>query len=108
MKRKVTAILLVLCMASSVVLGGCSNDKNEGGSATDNELSKNPVEGGSIVVGISQDVDGLDPHMAESAGTREVLFNIYEGLVKPDSDGVLQDAVASDHGVSEDAKVLSF
>lgn len=108
MRRKVTAILLVLCMASSVVLGGCSNDKNEGGSATDNELSKNPVEGGSITVGISQDVDGLDPHMAESAGTREVLFNIYEGLVKPDSDGVLKDAVASDHSVSEDAKVYTF
>lgn len=108
MKRKVTTILLVLCMVFSVVLSGCSDDKEEGGSATDNELSKTQVEGGSITVGISQDVDSLDPHLAESAGTREVLFNIYEGLVKPDSDGVLVDAVASDYSVSEDAKVYTF
>ncbi|MCI8723904.1 MAG: ABC transporter substrate-binding protein, partial [Ruminococcus sp.] len=64
MKRRITSILLMLIMAVSVALSGCSGDKAKPESATENELpkSKNPVEGGSIKVGISQDLDSLDPH----------------------------------------------
>ncbi len=108
MKRRVAAILLVLTTAISVALSGCSGDKNKAGSATENTLSGKPVEGGSIRVGISQDLDSLDPHKAVAAGTKEVLFNIYEGLVKPDKDGNLTEAVASSYEVSEDAKVYTF
>ena len=32
-----------------------------------------------------------------AAGTKEVLFNVFEGLVKPDSEGNLNDAVAESH-----------
>lgn len=110
MKRRITSILLMLIMAVSVALSGCSGDKAKPESATENELpkSKNPVEGGSIKVGISQDLDSLDPHRAVSAGTKEVLFNIYEGLVKPDSDGNLIEALAESYEISEDAKVYTF
>jgi peptide/nickel transport system substrate-binding protein len=110
MKRRITSILLMLTMAVSVALSGCSGDKKEPESTTENELpkSKNPVEGGSIKVGISQDLDSLDPHRAVSAGTKEVLFNIYEGLVKPDSDGNLIEALAESYEISEDAKVYTF
>ncbi len=110
MKRRITSILLMLIMAVSVALSGCSGDKAKPESTTENELpkSKNPVEGGSIKVGISQDLDSLDPHRAVSAGTKEVLFNIYEGLVKPDSDGNLIEALAESYEISEDAKVYTF
>ena len=44
--------------------------------------------GNEITVGIAQDLDNsLDPYRMTAAGTREVMFNVYEGLVKPDSDG---------------------
>ena len=108
MRRRVTSFLLVLTMAVSVALSGCSGDKKGAGSTTENELSKNPVEGGTIKVGISQDLDSLDPHKAVSAGTKEVLFNIYEGLVKPDSDGNLVGAVAENYEMSDDAKAYTF
>lgn len=108
MRRRVTSFLLVLTMAVSVALSGCSGDKKEAGSTTENELSKKPVEGGTIKVGISQDLDSLDPHKAVSAGTKEVLFNIYEGLVKPDSDGNLVGAVSENYEMSDDAKVYTF
>lgn len=108
MKRRVTGILLVLTMAVTVALSGCSGDKERQKSTTENKLSGNPVEGGSIKVGISQDLDSLDPHKAVAAGTKEVLFNIYEGLVKPDKDGNLIEAVASDYAISDDAKVYTF
>ena len=108
MKRRGTAILWCLTVVLSVALNGCSGDKNQTASATENELSGKPVEGGSIRVGISQDLDSLDPHKAVAAGTKEVLFNIYEGLVKPDKDGNLVEAVASSYEISEDAKVYTF
>ena len=108
MKRRGIAILLVLMMIIPVALGGCSGDKEKSGSTTENELSGKPVEGGSIRVGISQDLDSLDPHKAVAAGTKEVLFNIYEGLVKPDQDGNLAEAVASSYTISEDAKIYTF
>ena len=100
MKRRMRSVLLVVTLAVSVALSGCSGDKKTTESATENELSKNPVEGGSIKVGISQDLDSLDPHKAVAAGTKEVLFNIFEGLVKPDSDGNLVEAVADSYEIS--------
>lgn len=108
MKRRTRSILVVLTMAVTIALSGCSGDKGEQKSTTENKLSGKPVEGGSIKVGISQDLDSLDPHKAVAAGTKEVLFNIYEGLVKPDKDGNLVEAVASSYSVSDDAKVYTF
>ena len=73
-----------------------------GGTSTDNEASN------SVVVGISQDIDSLDPHNADYAGTREVLFNLFEGLVKATSDGNIEPAVAQSYEVAEDASSISF
>ncbi len=108
MKKRVTVFFGVLTLAASIALSGCSGDKKAASSTAENKLSGNPVEGGSIKVGISQDLDSLDPHKAVAAGTKEVLFNIYEGLVKPDKDGNLVKAVASDYEISDDAKVYTF
>ena len=73
-----------------------------GGTSTDGEASN------SVVVGISQDLDSLDPHSAVYAGTREVLFNLFEGLVKATSDGNIEPAVAQSYEVAEDASSISF
>lgn len=110
MKRvKVISILLVCMMTLTIALSGCSGEKDGAESTTDNKTSTKPAEGGKIVVGIPQDLeDSLDPHVAVAAGTEEVLFNIFEGLVKPDKDGNLTDAVAESHTISEDGKVYTF
>ena len=69
-----------------------------------------PAYGGEITVGIAADLDtSLDPHVSSSsAGTREVLFNIYEGLVKPDTEGNLIPALAEDYTVNETADVYTY
>ncbi len=104
------ALLLVLGLA---VLGGCSDenssdDPNKGGADGVTAATQEPEFGGSIVVGITQDLDSLDPHKARSAGTEEVLFNIFEGVVKPDKDGNLVPAVASDVVIAEDGMSYTF
>ena len=43
-----------------------------------------------------------------AAGTKEVLFNVFEGLVKPTSDGEIVPAVASDVEKSDDGLTYTF
>ena len=95
MKRLVT-FWLVFAIVTAAALTAF------GGTSTDGEASN------SVVVGISQDVDSLDPHNAEYAGTREVLFNMFEGLVKATSDGNIEPAVAESYEVAEDASSIRF
>lgn len=98
MNKKILLVLtLVICTALTACFGGNNGNKDSFSGKKD-----------SIVVGIQNDLDSLDPHLAETAGTREVLYNVFEGLVKPDKDGNMVSAVASDYDVSEDAKVYTF
>ena len=111
----------VMALLVSVALSACGGDKNAGGTSagetkqeasaeeTSNTLSEGtPVPGGSVVFGMTQDLASLDPHVDTDAGTRDVVFNLYEGLVKPASDGSLMPAVASDYTISDDAKTFTF
>ncbi len=98
MKRKgLKRILSVMVLTTlAVALSACSGDKKGDDSSQ-------------ITVGIPQDLeDSLDPHKAVAAGTKEVLFNLFEGLVKPTSDGNYIPAVASDYTISEDGTVYTF
>lgn len=112
MKKVRSYVTLLLLITLTVVLGGCGDDKDgqkESQNNSSQETTGEPVMGGSITVGIPQDLeDSLDPHKSVAAGTKEVLFNIYEGLVKPDEQGNYIDAVAKKHEISEDGKVYTF
>lgn len=116
MLKRITTILLLISILS-IALYGCSGErKNIGKSKTpadENQSSTEAVKGkpsygGSITVGITQDLDSLDPHKAVAAGTKEVLFNIFEGLVKLDKDGNLVPAVAKSYKISQDGKTYTF
>jgi len=50
--------------------------------------------------------DPLNP--GNTADGRCVLFNVFEGLVKPDSDGILQPALAESWTIEQDALVYNF
>lgn len=64
--------------------------------------------GGEFVYGLQTQPNHLDPYLSTSADTRQILFNIFEGLVKPDKDGNLQPAVAESNTVSADAFTYTF
>lgn len=96
-KKGIKQVLLILVVFSlTIALCACTGDKTGDGSSQ-------------ITIGIPQDIeDSLDPHKAVAAGTREVLFNVFEGLVKPNSNGDLVPAVASEYQISEDGKNYIF
>ncbi|WP_352398917.1 ABC transporter substrate-binding protein [[Clostridium] aminophilum] len=88
--------------------GAAAESIGEGSSAASNSLSEKPAPGGKVVFGMTQDLASLDPHEDTDAGTRDVVFNLYEGLVKPSSTGEMIPAVASDYEISDDAKTYTF
>ncbi|MCD7835222.1 MAG: ABC transporter substrate-binding protein [Lachnospiraceae bacterium] len=122
MKKRISCLFMTLLILAA--LGGCaggtgesSGDKPATESLTGSDTSTESIQassdgeavyGGSVVVGIQQDIDSLDPHKATAAGTKEILFNIFEGLVKADENGNLIDAVASAHTISDDGCVYTF
>lgn len=98
MKKKglKTMLLIFVLTTLAIALIGCSGDKEEESSSQ-------------ITIGIPQDLEeSLDPHKMVAAGTQEVLFNLFEGLVKSSSDGSLIPAVASAYEESEGGKVYTF
>ena len=117
----------VMALLVSAALCGCSGGKSTeaskpvknsseeapAGSAavsgmTGTAEAAEPAHGGSAVVGVTHELVSLDPHQSTDARTRSVVFNLYEGLVKPDPDGNLIPAVASDYEISNDATVYTF
>ena len=124
-----------MLLTLTVALGGCSGDKAAGDSTqiadtsaadsseantvanAETDTSTSEVTGEAnetqddashITIGIPQDLDSLVPSLSQGAGTQEILYNIYEGLYKPDSEGNLVPAVASDYTMSEDGLVYTF
>lgn len=111
MKKRVFALFLSVLMLTTVLCAcGDTTSEEAGGIGSDTTSSSGEaVTGGELVVGISQDLgDSLDPYQLTAAGTREVLFNIYEGLVKATATGEYVPAVASDSTVSEDGLTYTF
>ena len=109
MKKRLTAFLLLAALLCAV-LTGCG-----GGNADKTPAEKDPSTtdaapvANEITVGIAQDLDdSLDPHKTVKAGTREVMFNVFEGLMKPTPDGDLTPAIAESYTVSEDRKTYTF
>jgi len=110
-KKTIAIVLATLMLAAA--LSACSGGKvTEASTPPTSESTKpsaQPVMGGDLTVGIAQDLDDtLDPHTMVSAGTREVLFNVYEGLVKPDSKGNLLPAVASEYKINDAGDTFTF
>lgn len=93
--KKFRTLILLFIFTLTTVLCSCTDGKAK---AKD-----------SITIGISQDIgDSLDPHEMVAAGTKEIFFNVFEGLVKPDSDGNIVPAVAESVDVSEDKTSYTF
>lgn len=107
-KFKWVLLLLAMLVLLPVLLCGCTKDTAPSTDNTASAVSGEPSNGGSVTVGIAQDLDNLDPHKAVNAGTEEVMFNIFEGLMKASPDGGVIPAVASDYAISEDGTVYTF
>ena len=114
MKHKLLALLLLASLLSAVLSGcgdGSAAQAPEDGQTNGSTAAAEPSDAhpNEITVGIAQDLDNsLDPHKTVKAGTREVMFNVFEGLMKPTPDGDLIPAVAESYVISDDQLVYTF
>ena len=109
MKKRILAVFLAAA-ALAGLLCACGGATNQAGASSDGTTDSSGMpHANEITVGISQDLDNsLDPYVSTAAGTREVMFNVFEGLVKPDSQGNFVPAVASNVEVSPDGLTYIF
>ena len=105
--KKQTIELLLSAAVMTMALSACGGPKSNSSGSDDANTSR--ADNNEIAVGISQDLgDSLDPYQMTAAGTREILFNVYEGLYKPTSSGDFEPALAESYAVSEDGRVYTF
>ncbi len=103
-RRLVAGLLSAALMAT--LMSGCGGTAEQTAAPTQQGEEPRPNE---ITVAIAQDLDdSLDPHKTVAAGTKEIMFNVFEGLVKPTPDGNLVPAVAESYELSEDGTVYTF
>ena len=101
MKKRLFAATLVLVLVLGL-LSGCGKKPSQTADASKRAAANE------ICIGIAQDFDSLDPDYMTAAGTKEVLFNVFEGLVKPNADGEIVPAVASEIAKSDDGLTYTF
>lgn len=109
MKKRLFSVFMMIALVFGILcsLSGCAGATDEQNG--NNNLSSSGAKNNEIIVGIAQDPDNsLDPYMMTAAGTREVMFNVFEGLIKPNSSGEFVCAVAKEYFVSDDFKTYTF
>jgi len=112
MKRKsFSRVLLgVMVFSLTAALCGCGGGKSSGSSTGNSSSGETAAVSADdeFVFGLDSAIASVDPHVDTDAATRSVLFNVFEGLVKPTSDGDVTPAVAQDYKMSDDAKTYTF
>ena len=81
-KKSLAALLAVFVLAGS--LGTvCLGATTETEASSDGDVASSGDTG--ITIGLPQDLDSsLDPYQITAAGTREVMFNVFEGVTADD------------------------
>ncbi len=106
--KKILSLTILMLL---VLIVGCSSQETLHFSQEleiDNVSLGTPMYGGDITVAVTNEIDSLDPYMAVAAGTKEIMFNIYEGLVKFTEQGDIIPAVAKSYDISSDIKEYRF
>ncbi|WP_267459182.1 ABC transporter substrate-binding protein [Caproicibacter fermentans] len=109
--RKIASAVLaaaVLLPLAACGPGGEASSSSSSAAPTSSSAQSSQASGGEFVFGMQTQPDHLDPFLAATADTRSILFNIFEGLVKPDKDGNLIPAVAQSYEMSKDATSYTF
>lgn len=95
-------ILVILAVSAC-----SSKDDGEEESATSNEVEPT-TEKNEIKIRSRDDPDFLDPHMIEASITEQMMLNVFEGLLAPNEDGTLKEAIAEGYEISEDGLTYTF
>lgn len=117
MIRSRLALWLALAAAlSSALLAGCRPSSSQPTTApgtgaltaAPSATPATPRRGGTLVVAVAADPDGLDPHKTVAAATFQITRNIYDTLVQTDEKGRIVPDLALSWEPSADGRKWTF
>jgi peptide/nickel transport system substrate-binding protein len=92
--KKISAFVFIVTVLSVVFISSCTRET---------------AKAGEMRFGFTTEPSTFDPlNPANTADGRSILFNVFEGLVKPDTKGVMQPAIAESWTLSQDAREYTF
>jgi peptide/nickel transport system substrate-binding protein len=95
MEKNVSFRFVLILFAAIAVLSNCSGEKI---------VSTNEMR-----FGFTTEPSSLDPlNPGNTADGRSILFNVFEGLVKPDSNGILLPCLAESWTIEQDSGEYNF
>ena len=115
MNHKTPVFLLPRLLIPALLLfsAACSRSKGPETSGGRPEITisaaETPLAGGELRFGLTTEPATLDPlNPANTADGRSILFNVFEGLVKPDTEGRLRPAAAESWIVEDGGLIYTF
>lgn len=105
MRLKNNWLILLLTLIVGLLISACSSDDKKDASSGGKTVAELPQD---IVVRINDDPDFLDPHKATASISYQMILNIFEGLMAPQTDGTLIEGLAESYAISEDGLTYTF
>jgi len=110
MKKKIV-FLLVIVLAFTIVFAGCSkdnesNDKTTSDSSEKGEDASNKKD--SLIIGQDSDAVNLDPQFNGDTTSQRIVINIFDTIVRENSDGEIVPNVAKKWEISNDGLEYIF
>src|SRR5207253_2447222 len=103
--------LLALLSAFAVLLAACTDGQQPtggGGGASPTPAAGKPVYGGSVTFALENDVSDLDPMLSGLFVDRNIMYGIYDSLVRVDPKGNIIPWLAEKWETSSDGKAVTF
>lgn len=112
MNRMKRLLAAALTFAATLSLASCgtSNSKDSVGQtpAPPSQTAESQSAGRELSMALSVDPDGLDPQRTTAASTFQITNNLYDTLLRVNTDGSLREGLAQKWEVSEDGLTLTF
>lgn len=97
--------LFLMTMLLACMLVACSSEDGSSDGNSEEGTAGGPQE---IFVRVNDDPDFLDPHKATASISFQMILNMFEGLMAPETDGSLKEAIAESYEISEDGLEYTF
>ncbi len=111
-RRRALGLAGGCALAASLALAGCSGGGSDAAGTADDSgegvADASSEQGGTLVMALSVDPDGLDPQRTAAAATFEIANNIYDPLVRVDLDNNLVPGLAESWEVADDGLSITF
>lgn len=98
-------ILLLFVATIFTILSACATKEDNGTVNNDGDSTSEKTD---IKIRTRDDPDFLDPHLIQASLTEQMMLNVFEGLLAPDTDGTLKPALAEDYEVSNGGLTYTF